>query len=242
MGFFTKLKNFFTKGKWAETEELETPVETLEQKRQELEKAEEKQYKEEPKRIEVQEEQPKDKKPIGIRVPDKTTKKETTEIEKAVKQYGKVPTVSSIEKGINPEGQNKINVSQNQLGEMGQLRPQYTQIFSENAKLTDPDILEVLFKGRQQLQHRFTAIITVFIDGKTANALEVVGILIEHTGMTHNYITAGMQIDSAPQLDMMLEELGNAFKSNFGAIEATLKGKNTYKGSITSVDIDVTFA
>lgn len=235
MGFFTKLKNWFTGKGWTENEITEEPPKPS------YEEVEQQQYQtQQPQQTEETETKQTQELREPIKLPQKTEQQK--EIETAIRKYESKPKVKQIEKGINEDGENRINVSQNQFGDMSNLKPQYTKVFTENAKLNDPDILNVLFQGRQQLQHRFTAEIKVDVDGKYANTLEVRGILIEHTGMTYNFVNVGMQIDSPPQLDKLLQELGSAFESNFGAINSGLKTTNMHKGQITNIQIEVTFA
>lgn len=183
--------------------------------------------------------------PTEIKIPEKEEKekkKEPTEIEKAKRIYERKPKVKDIEKKINPEGVNEIKIEEGTAGDLNLLKPQYEKIFTEGAKLNDPDILSVLFQGRKQLQHRFTGKIEVYIDGKSANGLLLIGVLIEHLQLIYSFIQVEMQIDSPTQLDELLNEAGRAIQEEYGITHYNLTGTNNMKGKITNIEIDVTFA
>lgn len=234
MGFFNKLWNLI-RGRGFSEEEIKTetatepkPITTTETTKPEpkTEKPTET-TKQETRKPETE------TKPTGIKPPKKD------EIQKATETYAKHPSKAEIEKKIKPEGVNRITIEQQSFADIGQLKPKYEQIFTENAKLTDPDILNVLIENRQQLQHRFQAEFIIELNGAYAGTLTVAGILMEHMGYIHNYLNIGQQLES--ELKTYLEQVLKGFESTFGAIGGNVVTVKEF-GTITDIKKDLTYA
>lgn len=235
MGFWNKLKRWIL-GKGFQEEEIQPiqPIETIEQPII---------YKTEQETIEPQKEQIiSTEKPKSIKETTITPMPESRQqFETAIKKIRSKPKISTIQQKIRPTGTNTVTFEPQDTN-INSLRPIYTKLFTDNAKLNDPDILEVLFQGRNQLQHRFSTTIDVWVDGKYANSLLIVGTLVEHSSIINEKIWLGLQIDSPPQLDSLLKELGTLFMERFGAINFSLSSTNMFKGKITNIIPTTTFA
>lgn len=229
MGFLTKAWNW-VRGKGFKEEKEEVEQEIIKQtERIEEPTTKRKEIKEERK---IKEEEKKEEKIIL------TKEKEKSEMEKFRERIKRQPLKKEIEGKINKEIVNRINITQTQ-GDIGKLKPLYTEIFTKDAKLTDPDILDVLIDNRKQLQHRFEATFTIFYEKGIAGTMRTTGILIEHTNDIYRYITIGQEID---YLTEALEAAQNHFEQNYGAIGGNIKVEVTKKIKITNIEIDVSYA
>lgn len=233
MSLWTRLKNLFTGKGWQET--TTEPEEELNEiiKETPEEKAEEQQYtiKETKKETTTPKEKTAQK-----TTPKKIKEKETPEIRKAVQKYQEKPTIKSVETKLKPNIVNTINIPITQS--LNEITPHYQKILTENAKLNDNDILNVLIEHREQLQHRFTITIWIELDQKQAGKLEIQGALIEHSNLVYEHINIGQKIE---YLTEILNNLGNEFQHRYNSIGAT-PTVAIEKGEVTNITAEVSFA
>lgn len=233
MGFFGKLFNWFSGRGWKETEQIQAEQQAVEQERIERQKVEDVQYgvdkSEEPKPQEIVKPEP-----VQTERP-KTPLEQEQEAQK--KKLAQMPSRSSVEKQINPDVVNQVNVAGKSFN-MNELSNYYKDIYTKNAKLNDPDILNVLIENRGQLQHRFEAKF-VFYDEKGYNAeLKVSGILVEHTTLIYTLIPMDRQID---YFSSLLADALTQFEEIYGAIGGSISKPVREKTRITEITRDVTF-
>lgn len=232
MGFFAKLKNWFSGKGWTDDEIIEVQQEPV---TKQYEDVEEKQYEdtEETPEVLIRE----DKEPTIGRATTLQVEKPKSEIEKAVDKYEKKPMMKKAEEKLDTE---KVNIVQIPTipSDLSQVRPYYDRLLTENAKLGDPEILDILVEQRGKLQHRFSIDIKVFLNGKDAGDLKVNGVLIEHSSIIHNVLRIG---EKTEYLQEQLNILASQFENEFGAIGTSVSVRDQ-KGTITDIQVNVTFA
>lgn len=234
MGFFNKLWNWM-KGK--EFEDSQNEYGEIRQ-RDDYDEIENRQYsnendikeQQEEKQLRLLKEEPEEE-PEEIN----DVKQEIKKVEERIKRN---PTVKSVVERINQEGVNNIkNIKFD--GNLGELKPIYQKIFTENAKLNDSDILDVLIENRDKLQHRFVIRIEVYSREGIAGTLVVNGILIEHAQEINDILRIGMEID---YLREIFEQYLDYYKNNYGAISGDFEININKKFTISDIRIDASFA
>ena len=166
MGFFNKAWNFMRGKGWKDNDIQEQPVFDTVQEEQ-LKKVEDTQYKK-PDIVEDVEqkdltEQFKQEIADIKREEDKIEsldnieeqRAQQNEFNKVVKKFESSPKVSEFTSGLNNEVVNSQSIMP--TSNLGQLKPIYSKLLTENGKLNDPDILDILIENRMKLQHRFSA-------------------------------------------------------------------------------------
>lgn len=231
MGFFNKLWNWVRGKGYQETQEEEIikqpsePIETtpIQEPIQEAQQIEEPQK--ETQKTTIQK--------------TRTIKEESDqEIEKFKQNLQGKPLKKDIEAKIDREQINKLNI-QTVMTDIGELKPLYTKIFTDNAKLEDPDILNILIQNRKQLQHRFEATFKIYDKNGQVGELRTSGILIEHTNGLYKFVNEGQEID---YLREALEAAQSYFEQNYGAIGGNVNVTTNKKIKVTGINIDVTYA
>lgn len=234
MGFFRKLYNFVTgKGfkedevqKVEEVMPVETKISTVEPTQPRVKEEEQ-----------TEERQP--RKTIIGTIP--TKKDERTELERATDTYKKLPKRRDVESKIRSEGVNTITKKQHEPLNSNN-RNDYIDLFSKDAKLTDPDILNVLIEGRHSLQHRFVIKAKFFLGGKEANILTINGALVEHAPAIEDIAQIGtVEINSPPELHQLQNSIISFFRDVFGAIDGSYTD-NHLKGKLTGIEYEYSFA
>lgn len=242
MGFFSKVWNWVTKGKWAE------PT----QKTQEREAYTQEPMPEPPQPPARQEEQsrilppsPPEPEPLRPQTSEKPRQREKTasqrEIEDTMRNLQSKPTVKSVTENLNPEIVNKVPVQQKFDDDVSHLIAPYKALFAENGKLltNDPQLLEILIRNRQQLRERFTVKFHLQTD-KGDVIFEVFGCLLEEAELIWTYF---------PKFPMKLDYLAlrcdQIFNSSFRPVGATDYSTTATDGveyTIESLNYDIEFA
>lgn len=250
MGFFNKLWNWvkgkgFTEETTTQTTTPTTIVEpTIRETTQRIDKEIETTKKQE--EAKQKEETPtKGRKTIIKELDQQIRETKTTqqkEYEKAITRMDKLKDLKNITKGIKDQGLTKTML-QTQDMDLGQTRKNYTDLFAEGAKITDPQILDILIENREKLRQRFSAEIKVWLDGEQAGTLYVHGILVEELSIIQQELQEGMLLRKdikEEYLSNKLDNLQNEFRA-YGARDThynVIKEKET----ITNITYEMTFA
>lgn len=161
--------------------------------------------------------------------------KQLREVER---QLAGKPALRDIEGKINPDTLNSVGV-QERLLDLSHVRPYYAQLFQENAKITDPEITEILIQNRDKLRHRFTIEYTFFDTNGEVAKLTIIGGLVEDAQHIHNLVKIGITYEYFKET---LDTAINSFRMNFGALEGNHNYTDLKPVTITDIKTDVTFA
>lgn len=227
MGFFGKIKNFFTKGVWKDDEQLRIEQESLIE-RQKLEKEAENLPKneiltvedlEKDTIIEKETEKKEDKQKSLLIKEDKAE----IEFEDAKEKIKKVKSFKKVEENIRPEGVKKVTIiPTDSLDEVGSV---YKELLGD--KLLDGNdetknaILEAAIAGREVLKERFT--LTINIDTSVGQSFDIVffGVLAEHTQPVSTFFYPGQEIqDPDYDLDILISRLHEQLKARGSALNS----------------------
>lgn len=97
-------------------------------------------------------------------------------------------TVKELETKIKPEGVNEVEIKTTELN-LNHFEPIYRKLFSDNAKLADPQIIDVLIRHRKELRNRFVITVTpVGSDGQEITEIKLYGILPEEIGPIYDLV------------------------------------------------------
>lgn len=233
MGFLTRLKNFFT-GRGFKDDEKDENIIT----EKEYSDVSDKQYKEfEFKDVESVTEEPSISEDIDTQDISSGLSRPDTEFDKIVKRVDKSRDYNLIVGKIKKDIVNKVFIPPN-LESIGRFRPIYERLFNENAKLSDPEIMNILIENRSRLQHRFTGKVDVYLNSRFAGSLEIFGILAEQIDSIYQYLSIGQNIE---YLAETLDAIGSFFNNEFGCLRYSVNVINN-KGKITDINVISTFA
>lgn len=246
MGFFNKLVNWVTGKGWKENYQLQQEK-VKEEQAETNDVAEDHQYPKEEGYAAAppQKEEPKQRSlfPFGEDKPkeEAVPTPQEKEMKKAVSALEKFPLKADVERKIDSATVNRVDmgtISQ----DIAQLRPSYERIFTDGAKLSDPDILNILIQNRQQLQHRFSAEFRIY--GKIQGEIGVItvsGILFEHTSHIYNFLRIGQDVDKST-FGQLMDQAISSFETTFGAIGGSKENRLNHNDRITDIVASVTFA
>lgn len=187
MGILNKFLNWIRFRGWKE------PVEDIEiDKPSPMEEAESlgtstipDEIKQEPQETRIKEETKKE-----YKQPRQLKEKSKDEFDKAMEKIKSTKSVKELESKINPEKVNSI-----QLGlydaRFTALRGVYEDLFTQNDKINDPEILKLVMRHRNELRHRFTATVRVWSEGAEMLTFTVAGILPEDCEIIKRYFAPG---------------------------------------------------
>ena len=156
---------------------------------------------------------------------------------KAVNVISKQKSVEDFNGKIDNSVVNETSVNVNV--NLGELKPYYTKLFSENAKLNDPQILEILIENRHKLKNRFNHEIKLYEKGKIVGMVNISGVLIEDLKDTYMFVNEGQTIDYLSQVLPLIEQ---HFKSQHGAIGGSSTTFNIKKVTIDEIRFNSSYA